>query len=136
MRLHAPQELAEAVVQEEAHGQARRIGRDAQDVKVHLRIQPLLLKGEGLPGAQGPGEGPKVLCAVAVVPQERTEDARIGGAGVLRPEEDGGIAQAHAAVGGGDQVVERGGICEGRPLADRRVEALFLAVGAERRRVE
>ena len=137
MGFHVADELAKAIAQEEAHGQPRRIGGDAQDVEGHVGVDACPVPFHVRPFCQGIHQPLQILFLVFVILIPKTElfqRIRIGLLPTLRPEQQGDVTDP--GVLGGDEVVQGSAVGEGGVLAGGGVEALLPVVGAEGRSVE
>ena len=131
-------QFAKGVAAEEANGQPGGVGRQAQYVEIAAGIQIQFLTGpvfsqtlhdaaQGIRGDLLRKLRAKQCCKGAfLVIRLRA----------LRPADHGGISDALHIVAVGQQVIERGGVSEGGVFSHRRIQALFLAIGAKRGGVE
>ena len=127
----------------ETHGQARGVGRQAQDVKARVLVaqageQGVQVKGQAGANALGKGLqrafGQCAAAGFAVFPVQAVGIKQAGegrfclAVFAFGPENHGGIADADLPIGvaAREQVVERRAVGEGRPHAGGGVQAFFV----------
>ena len=139
MGLDIFQKGAEGIAQEEPHRQPGGVGGKAQDIELHLRVQPLLLKLHRIPPAELLHHAPQLpflIGRVGLSHGGKAEKGLVGVAASPGPAHYGGVPDAADMVPVGQQMVQGGGVGEGGIFPGGGVQILLLSIGAEGRGVE
>ena len=131
-------DCAQGIPVEKADGEPGRIGGKAEDIKGAVGIKPQLLAGKSVSQTLYGG----AQCVIGQALGRRCAEQQSAGifpvirVCTLCPADHGGVSDALHVVPVGQQIIQRGGIGKGGVFADRRVQALFFAVGAKGGSVE
>ena len=122
---------AQRIPVEKADGEPGRIGRKTENIKSAVGIKPQFLAGKSV---SQPLDGGAQGVIGQALGRRRAEQQSAGifpviRVGALSPADHGRVSDTLHTVPVSQQIIQRGGVGKGSVFADRRVQALFFAVG-------